>query len=198
MPPDKDVNHWAVRISLPYDRLSAVCEAYKDKMEGLLVYQHDEANRVHCHLLLYNCKITKQRLKQIGLLHLPGTELERNALWSWKQLGNTQLDVETYICYMSKGHIEPSYIQGFEWKDVERYRMKWVTPTARVTITKGHQGYLDFEKHVLEKDISLRVTVEDIRRYATRWAFTKHGWFSQVANNESKNYAATYIFKYHL
>lgn len=196
MAPDYQVNHWAVRISLPYERLEPIIEDYVTKMEGVLVYQHEEANRIHCHLLLYNTKVSKQRLKQIGLAHLPGTGLERNALWSWKQMGNEKTDVETYICYMSKGKLDPEFCLGFEWKEVERYKQRWVEPTTAPTVSKGLLGYQAFEEHVREKDISLRARADDIRTYATRWVFEKHGWFSQVANNEAKNYAATYIFKY--
>lgn len=198
MAPDHQVKHWAVRVSLPFDRLDKVIEEWLNKVDGVVVYQHNEANRIHCHFLLYNTKVSKVRLKQLGLLHLPGNELQRNALWSWKQLGNTEADKQTYITYMSKGKLEPEVCVGIEWKEVERYKMMWIEPQDRTTVAKALQGYLDFEKHVREKDISLRCRADDIRTYATRWVFEKHGWFSQVANNESKNYAATYIFKYNV
>lgn len=139
MPPTS----FAVRITRPYSDLSGMFHIWSLQCEKLLVYQHtgSQTELVHCHALVVNLRVTKERLKQLS--EVPGRPLNGNQDWSFKTARDL---VDPYITYMSKGTYCPYYVMGYEEAFLEARRAEWKEPSKLPhKHAKLHQ---DFRNHV--------------------------------------------------
>jgi len=185
----------AVRITLGFDQVSQIVERWIDHVDQIITFQHDEANRIHCHLLLLNCRVTTQRLKQLSLRTERG-----QGFWSFKACDN---DLQRYITYMGKGspdNLCGSRVGRYEhylYREVIEFISRWVAPKGP-PLRPALQKYQEFEAIVRAMPEEERRLIEQIRGYATSHVFNRWGMFTQQANNEISNYWRTYCFKYHL
>lgn len=196
------MDSYALRITMPIESLREVCDSLAKQMKSLIAVEHsDDATRVHCHFALVECTVSKVQLRRIIQQHLPpGSPKIGNTFWSWKRLDIKTLD--KYVCYMSKGVWDPSALFGeYDYKRYCKAMDLWCNYRSadRVeTVTKGHQGYLDFKEKMLQYDVEIRRNYEDIHLLAHCYCKQKHGWFSQVCNNEILNYTKTFCFDYQI
>lgn len=112
----------AFRISLGNKELTPVWSQIK--CEKLVVYEH-KAARLHVHGLVINCELSTDTLKNyvkraIGVTSFPKSD------WSFKTLHEGHPVDDKFIIYMSKGSLQPCYVNGYTIDDLELYRTQWV------------------------------------------------------------------------
>lgn len=184
---------YAVRITLPYVSMVGICTAWKDHCEQVIAYEH-EGTRTHCHLLLINCKVTTQRLKQLS-----GREERGNTFWNFKTADDKW---DKYITYMSKGKYEPFFMSNehhYSWKDTDRLKRLWVPPEeAPVVRLKAGEAYKEFEKLVSLMPLEQRNDRTWIKVHAMNYLNARHTWHSPQFENELRGFVNTFNFRYRL
>jgi len=187
----------AIRITLPKETVNNILAIWIRHCDQIIAYEHNESNRVHCHILMWRPHCTTQRLKQLSLREERG-----NTFWSFKQGTG---DIGRYITYMSKGKLEPCYRRindsisdeafdaTFTDEHIFTLKQQWVEPTTKTP--KQLQEYIDFEKWLDDFGPAERSTKDAVKHYARLYCFRKHGMFHQQCNNQINNYATTYCYK---
>lgn len=195
-------SNFAIRISLPYSQLTQVFVAWKQYSSHTIVaYEHpdDAAERVHTHWLILDCKVSSARLKQVAKAHIV-SNLEGNALWSFKSCSNLRAEIYKYIVYCTKGKYEPQNVYTIDsdfFKWISNAPSMWSNTKSTETISKSYEAYLEWEKK-FKALLQLAGTTADkvmLQRHATAHIMQKHGWLSQHANNLISGYVRTYCLK---
>lgn len=190
----------AVRITLDKDAVREIVKQWLPHIELAIGFEHSEqANRIHCHLLLIGCRVGTQRLKQLSQREERG-----NTFWSFKKADG---NLDRYITYMGKGSMDNMVIHylgkhGAERHSESRYPTErlmelvnqWSKPAQPVRPALAK--YLEFEAIVNGLPKEMREYKTDIKGYAISHVFKQWGMFNQQANNEISNYTATYCYKY--
>lgn len=197
---------WAVRITLEEYALADVLQRWKGYCDQIIAYQHlaPPASRAHAHLLLINCTVTTQRLKQKS-----GREERGNTFWNFKSIQSplegtpaTWSDCNKYITYMSKGIYEPSFVytnkEWYTWNEMQCLKEKWVTPVPIAPKLTTLQRYLEFEKLVRLMPIDQRNDETWLRLHARQYLFPHYQMVNQQYKNDLSNFVETYKFKYKL
>jgi len=144
--------YYAIRISHSYSVVNRIVSSWATKVEKMVVYEHygegdsdrtAETQKVHCHLVLFNTRVDKKQLRNlsadaIGSENVKGNELM--AFKEWKQDDYTKNDPVACI-YMTKGHHDPKYLQGYTSIDAERWKKAWVKPSEHVKISNDEKLY---------------------------------------------------------
>jgi len=188
----------AIRITLPKESVSQILRSWLQHCDQIIAYEHNEANRVHCHVYMVRPTVTTQRLKQLS-----SREERGNQFWSFKTCTG---DCTRYITYMSKGKLQPIFhnvnIGQYDPEscltedEVEQLRLQWVEPAAKVP--KQVSEYLEFETYVDRFSVEERSTKDAIKHWARLHCFRKHQMFHQQCNNQIINYTVTYCYKRHI
>jgi len=119
------------RISRPYSDISGCIRMISQMCSHIAVYQHDadeDINRTHCHYVaIHSCdqKTIKNNI-QAGVK--PGDKFSGNTDWSHKDWDKDH----TTLIYMTKGNIDPSYIQGFTLEEIEEAKRNWKEEEPKV------------------------------------------------------------------
>jgi len=189
----------AIRITLPKESVSQILVSWLQHCDQIIAYEHNEANRVHCHVYMVRPAVTTQRLKQISLREERG-----NQFWSFKTCTG---DCTRYITYMSKGKLQPFFHRVnigehdpescYTEDEVEAYRLRWVEPPA-TKVPKQLTEYLEFETYIDAFPPMERATRDAIRYYARQHCFRKYQMLHQQCKNQIINYTDTYCFKRHI
>lgn len=129
------MSNYAIRITRSYNVLGTVIEKMSGKCKALLAYEHTQSKRVHCHLLLVECQVSTDTLKNYVKAKLGVIDKDD---WSFKKCSS---DYNRYIIYMSKGNIDPSYNKGYDAAFLQQKKMEWVPPqnTIKVDVKKKTQ-----------------------------------------------------------
>lgn len=128
---------YAIRITRSFIELGNSIEAIADKCKKVVLYEH-EGSRTHCHLLLVECKVSTDTLKNYFKKTLGVVD---KADWSFKVCTEFY---NRYITYMSKGKYMYKYQKGFEESFLEEKRNEWVekvvveSPTATKKVKKEY------------------------------------------------------------
>lgn len=109
---------YAIRITRTFDEMGTAIERIASKCKKCVVYQH-EGSRPHCHLLLVECQVSTDTLKNYLKAQLGVVD---KSDWSFKKC---QENYDKYITYMSKGIHKWSYQKEFEEKFLEEKRAEW-------------------------------------------------------------------------
>lgn len=187
--------------------------SFMDYLENLfdtiIVYQHDEAANVHCHLLLHS------RTEQVT-----ADRIKKSAEFKALQLGHRQHSFKTkykdpdgnvhtitedncakYITYMSKGKLNPEFIAPgglYDYSDCKDLKEKWVE-YAHESKTKKQVDA--FTKHLDGK------TWDSVRDYLVHpynwlkgkvmhYIMAKYDGFDQRAKNEYCMLLITFSYKF--
>lgn len=129
-------NHYAIRITLPYDDCKDVISQWADRSAKIIVYQHDadeEISKTHIHIGIFGCQTKSEALKRMWK-DAPG---KGNEFWSWKDWDGTS----KYIAYMSKGTLAAKYVKNFSEQEVEKFRQEWVEP-VKADRTGNNSDYI--------------------------------------------------------
>jgi len=194
---------WAVRITLNGIAVADVIQRWSGHIEQVIVYEHESppAARTHCHLLLINCKVGTQRLKQLS-----GREERGNTFWNFKSIRSpilghpeTWSDTDKYITYMSKGIYDPIYIGQqayYDWAMCAAQKQKWVAPAPIAPKLTMLQRYLEFESLVRKMPIDQRNDETWLRLHARAYLFPQYQMVTQQYKNDMSNFVETYKIKY--
>lgn len=172
------MNH-ACRISRSSVTLEPVWTNWATTSGKVLVYQHeadDEVSVQHCHFLIQECSIGEEGLKK---RIKPIITLSGNKDWSFVQKeydGN----VERYITYMTKGHLNPVFNQGYDPEYLEYCKSKWVqprqtnSPANEIIKTEPKdsqliQMWMEFQEHVFTHNLNDHMELKDFRGIAILW-----------------------------
>lgn len=154
---DKSNIDIALRITRPYSDLASVFQSLE--AEKIVVYQHDDSNRVHIHALILNCPIlviaVKRRIEKVlGKVNASD--------WSFKTSDIT----DNFITYMSKGKLDPLYVKGFDADKIDGYRLSWVAPKkqSKLSVKDKTQTFKDIINEVcaISKDLDYQ-NYQDIK-----------------------------------
>ena len=110
---------YVVRITRTYDELRDVIAKIGTKCQKIVAYEHT-GSRVHCHLLLVECKVSTDTLKNYVKEKLGVVD---KSDWSFKKCTEFY---DKYITYMSKGTLQWKYQEGFEEEFLEKKKSEWV------------------------------------------------------------------------
>lgn len=135
--------HYAVRITHSYEVAKPIVTQWAMKCEKLLAYEHlgETTGKIHIHLLLVNTSVDKKQLRNIAAttkIPVSGNE--------WMSFKVADLS-DTYITYMSKGEIEPSYNKGYEPHVIESCRLKWVNNKVSVKLSEDDKIIKDWSEY---------------------------------------------------
>lgn len=118
-------NH-AIRITRSYAELETWLKGLHDVTQ-IVVYEHHDGARIHCHALFKGCLTIVNTLKA-RLTKLIGKVDKTD--WSFPttyKSNGIEIPVnDGLITYMAKGHLEPSYNKGFTQELINEYKDKWV------------------------------------------------------------------------
>ena len=114
----------------------------------ILAYEHlgERTGKIHIHLPLVNTSVDKKQLRNIAAttkIPVSGNE--------WMSFKVADLE-PTYITYMSKGQIDPSYNKGYTEAELEEYKHKWVNQKSAVKLTEDDkiiEGWIKYYEHDL-------------------------------------------------
>lgn len=194
-------SNFAVRIHASSELVKKSLALWASVCDKILAYEHNEANRVHTHLLVLGCVRTAENLKD--LCRSVGLSLKGNSEWSFKsgyidkvskkKVELTEHTMDKYVVYMSKGKHDPYYNKGFEVAYVNARRAEWVAPDP--TKSKDSYIYDEFAKVMGVQDLTWDQVVRQSRAYAIR----RHGMIvSAVALKEAKMLALTYCYRWEI
>lgn len=119
--------NYAIRVTVEYSKIMTAIDKMVLQSEKTVVYQHDaddEVSRTHVHLLLVNCKVSTDTLKNwikkdIGQVN--------KSDWSFK---SADTGYHKFITYMSKGTLVPVKVEGFELEEINRLKGEWIEPRS--------------------------------------------------------------------
>lgn len=148
------VHSYAVRITYAYDAIKPLLECWAERCEKMAVYEHvgERTNKVHIHLVMENCEIGKEQLKNMAK-PTPIT-LIGNKLCSFKKYDGNE---KAYV-YMTKGVLTPKFLKVWTDVDADRWKKLWVGDL-------GHQNSKDV---LLYEDCYDELTFEVAWKYYQR------------------------------
>jgi len=104
----------------------------------LIVYEHHDAKRVHCHALLKGSSVKTTTMKA-RLTKLCGVWMKDDWIFttSYKDKDEHKRPInDSLITYMSKGSLSPCFVSGFTENIISEYASKWVERVIKQTIKK--------------------------------------------------------------
>lgn len=107
---------YAVRIRRSAEELSGVFLKLMSVCSKVVVYEHPDENNIHCHMLLMECTVSTDSLKNY-IKKIIG-QVERQD-WSFKSGANME-----FISYMSKGKYDAKYVYGVSDTELSDYKAK--------------------------------------------------------------------------
>lgn len=136
-----------VRLTYSYADISGVIRQWAMKCEKMAVYEHEgaETKKVHCHIAIQRVCVCKKQLRNIAnsIIDIKGNEKS-----SFKELDMSQ----TPFIYMTKGTLEPKYLQGYEKEDADKWKSLYI-PKRKHNLSNGDHYYNCFgiKKELLPK-----------------------------------------------
>jgi len=139
------MSHYAVRLTKSYEDCSGAILRIANVVERLIVYEH-EASRTHVHMLLDNCSVSTDTLKNYIKKEL-GVINSRD--WSFKTAQKSVMSYANYIKYMYKGTNKPKYNKGFKEEEIAFAESLWIPVNANandnVIVSKKRQTEYDIQ-----------------------------------------------------
>lgn len=120
--------NYAVRVSRSSVDLRGVFDKLGKCCAQVIVYEHPDEGNVHCHLLLMDCTVSTDTLKN----YIKSTvgNVSRTD-WSFKSGADL-----CFVSYMSKGKYDPAFVSGIEAAVVAEYKAKGYDKGA-ILLVKG-------------------------------------------------------------
>lgn len=116
------MSNYAVRLTRSYEDCSGAILRIANVVERIIVYEH-QASRTHVHMLLDNCSVSTDTLKNYIKKEL-GVVSSRD--WSFKTAIKSVMSYANYIKYMYKGENKPKYNKGFTEEEITFAESLWV------------------------------------------------------------------------
>lgn len=194
---------YAVRITYGKETVKHIIAVWATQCEKILAFEHTDAQKIHCHLLVIGSRVCKKQLRNIA--KNCGVDLKGNANMAFKAYDAN----ETYIVYMSKGKFSPFYLQGFTQEECEEAKKQWVPKAERNTMKELYHRFestIDLNgqefRDIVETEITLNpkstvdLRFEYVRKKAHRIAFHANDSFATGKFfSDYKTLVYTYCFR---
>lgn len=158
--------NYAIRMTFKWSEVSVLFHDLKEA-KALVVYEHMDGTRPHIHAYVEEMTITPQTMKN-RLTRLLGFKPHKTD-WSFK----TDAD-RKFITYMSKGHLQPSYVKNIDEAEIDGYRSQWIErrqPSPEMKAKSITSWDIAQElANIIDEKRELRVVYKDA--YVTR-----HEWY---------------------
>lgn len=218
-------NCYAVRVSYPYvspgmdannldgemiqrntrTSVRSIITAWATQVQYMVVYEHDDdgANRIHCHIMVENSRVSKKRLQQLAAevcnTSVPGRDGQRaTSLMSFRSKGYDG-NIAGFS-YCTKGKYDPKYIQGWTPEDAIRWKEAWVAPEHHIKRTPWRVLMDELDLWWNDKanrlDAETEVTTQLIASRVFRFLLFKHGDYPPQAKTERWYLITNYCIAY--
>lgn len=120
--------NYAIRITRDYNHIKPWLEHITNEDTFIVVYQHDESERTHCHILLktdYSTDTLKRWYKTILNDNITSTDWSFKTKYKNKDKIHVPVD-DNFITYMTKGNLQSVFYQNISHDRLEQYRQQWV------------------------------------------------------------------------
>lgn len=137
---------FAVRFTKAYIDASGVVEKIAAVAQKCVVYQHDDASRIHCHMLVEQFDKTEDTLRRwIRSMFENPARTDISIKSTYRDASGAEVPIDSaFIVYMSKGRLDPSYVKGYSETDISEHRSRWVNhPTRQGLRTKNGKIVVD-------------------------------------------------------
>lgn len=164
--------NYAVRITYGYKELETFYKATTDVCSKVIVYEHVDAARLHCHALLEECTVSTDTLKNWIKKALGVTQFDKKN-WSFKTANSDY----KYVTYMSKGKYDAKLVKGYSPEQVAEWKAAWEAPKSDGTLKqfikiqekpevarKRQSDLVDEMVSMLNEDSSTMDIIEVIRK----------------------------------
>lgn len=180
------------RITRSYSDLSGAYRSISLLCDKLLIFEHEpdeDVKKVHCHFVAeHNC--STKTLKNTIQANLPfGMVLNGNGDWSMPE-NNWDKDHKT-ITYMTKGHLEPKYNQGYTEEQINNARALWVemTPDEEPAEIKLYRQLVDgnhkcshplYAVSEMSEDVQDSIDEKSMSRVYRRFEYVRKFFFKEL------------------
>lgn len=100
-------------------------KCWAERCKKVAVYEHvgQATQKTHIHMVLCDSEVCKKQLKNLLRIHNLNTQgkLGGNKDWSFKEWDGD----ENACAYMTKGHIDYSFLKEWNDDDHERWKSMW-------------------------------------------------------------------------
>lgn len=107
---------YAIRVSKSHMDMSGVYEKFDASAKIVVAYEHPDEGNVHCHILLLECTVSTDTLK--NYIRKVVGQVERTQ-WSFKSGAD-----KDFIAYMSKGKYDSVHMYGIAPDEISIYKAK--------------------------------------------------------------------------
>jgi len=182
---------YAVRITHPQTTVQHIISSWATQCEKLVAYEHTDATKIHCHLLIVNSRIGKKQLRNIAANC--GVNVKGNESMSFKAYDSNA----RYLTYMSKGQFNPFYLQGITQDECDAAKAEWVPnqrkQSPQISLYNRFEASLDLQCEEFRRYVAgvleLNTKIDNIR---FEWIRSKASAFSfaecdRIANHKYVN-----------
>jgi len=176
--------------------------------EIISAYEHsEEANRIHCHILILDYKKTRRTLRDRIINHFNVTK--GNEVFSIKEVkGKVVSDIERCLIYMTKGRYDPLYDTCFSNDYLNYLKSQYAAFQEQPKLTYLQEMWYEWivSEHLprsveyLDTDINetltRKPTYAEVRSKALAFSIGKaQGFCSTAAFNLCKQLTNTYCYR---
>ena len=177
------MNSYAPRLSVSYAEFEPVAQLWADICQQIVVYEHEadaSVNRTHIHVLIIGSEVKAEQLKRIFKKTLPDIKASGNEFWKWESKFGTP--DESFITYMSKGHLRPKYLKNISEEIVEERRKQWKITTPSQAPSAKYDEFEDLKKaYASTHDVYIQlggavpITLDSVRKWTMSWYWRRDG-----------------------
>lgn len=118
----------AIRITKCYSDLCGVVQRIAEVSDKLVVYEHDDGARLHCHALVIGLRKsvdTVRRWLRSEFVNPARSDISLKE--SYSDASGQEVPInDDFIVYMSKGRYSPKYVKGYTDTDISGFCGRWV------------------------------------------------------------------------
>jgi len=188
--------NYAPRISASYAEIQPVIQAWAPKVLRMAVFEHEKDTSVqttHVHILIEGSDTQCEQLKRIFKKVLPGLPAKGNEFWKWESKTTVN---DSFLTYMSKGHLRPKYIKEYSPALVEERRLQWKIATVKPVPNKDkYDEWEDMKKAYdarFDSATARSLSLDETRRWAFSWYFRRDGRAPHISNYK-RNAVSLYL-----
>lgn len=177
-----------VRITHSYADASGVIRAWATRASKMVVYEHvgEATKKTHIHLLILGANVCSKQLRNIAAKYV---DMKGNEMASFKAADD---HFETALIYMTKGNLEPKYLQGYTVQDSDIWKSKWKVPAHYNAIKETPSEKLynsvfddDNEVQINYEYWVKELSVDTVNSYAKEGVSLRWIWLKQFCRNQA-------------
>lgn len=126
--------NYHLRITASYDDASGLVEKISKNCESLIIYEHTDAARVHIHGYVGGLKCSYDTIVN-AMKKLCPAKADRTFSMTHGRKEPVSL---SYISYMSKGKLDPKFVQGISDDVIAQYKQQGYDKKDATTLTASN------------------------------------------------------------